>query len=506
MSIDSAQDFSYDPASATLSAPYIAPAYQLNLSSGAGIADESNLTGTQGQVLSSDVDNVGGVLWIDSVSAVSPGSNINVDSTVPSAPVVRFDLPTTDTNVDTGGAIPFKTDGTASNTILTYDTRPAGSGQAFSYNPSTTTMTVGNAKIISIIDYFDSKGIEGQILTSLGNEGMGWSNPNIRSGLAQVTSVGYSNYYIATPPGAITSSNTPVITLLQQPDATPQRWIVYSSPVLAGDGNWYIEVNFDGETTGTTAVISWGILNTTVTPSTALYSLPYAVSYMAVGGGGGGGSNNIAFPGFPGGGGYGGQVIQSTFTVTTGNTYTVTIGGGGSGGSAGTNTSAFFTDALGGLTGNVATIPTYGADGGDGGYDVNAGDSGLVTGNGGDGGAGVLNTFFNDNRYYGGGGGGAGYEGNYGGNYYSTPAKNAGGGVGDGTEAINSGTNGSNGFGGGGGGSRNYPLYSYNGGNGVVIMSIPTANYTSNTTGSPAVTVVGTSTILTFTSNGSYIA
>jgi hypothetical protein len=224
---------------------------------------------------------------------------------------------------------------------------------------------------------------------------------------------------------------------------------------------------------------------------------------MAVGGGGGGGSNNASFPG---GGGAGGQVIQSTFTVTKDNTYTVTIGSGGSGADSGANTSAFFTDALGGLAGNVAMTATYGADGGDGGYDVNAGDSGLITGVGGDGGAGVLNTFFDDNRYYGGGGGGGGYSGNYGGNYNSTPAKDAGGGVGDGSESSGSGTNGSNGFGGGGGGSRDYPLYTYSGGSGVVIMSIPTGSYTGNTTGSPNVAVVGTSTILTFTSNGSYIA
>jgi hypothetical protein len=44
------------------------------------------------------------------------------------------------------------------------------------------------------------------------------------------------------------------------------------------------------------------------------------------------------------------------------------------------------------------------------------------------------------------------------------------------------------------------------GGSGVVILSIPTANYTGTTTGSPTVTVNSTNTILTFTASGSYTA
>jgi hypothetical protein len=44
------------------------------------------------------------------------------------------------------------------------------------------------------------------------------------------------------------------------------------------------------------------------------------------------------------------------------------------------------------------------------------------------------------------------------------------------------------------------------GGSGVVILSVPTANYSGTTTGSPTVTTDGTDTILTFTSSGSYTA
>jgi hypothetical protein len=37
-------------------------------------------------------------------------------------------------------------------------------------------------------------------------------------------------------------------------------------------------------------------------------------------------------------------------------------------------------------------------------------------------------------------------------------------------------------------------------------LSIPTANYSSTTTGSPTVTTSGSNTILTFTTSGTYTA
>jgi hypothetical protein len=40
----------------------------------------------------------------------------------------------------------------------------------------------------------------------------------------------------------------------------------------------------------------------------------------------------------------------------------------------------------------------------------------------------------------------------------------------------------------------------------VVIISVPTANYTGVTTGSPTVTTSGSFKILTFTSSGTYTA
>jgi hypothetical protein len=44
------------------------------------------------------------------------------------------------------------------------------------------------------------------------------------------------------------------------------------------------------------------------------------------------------------------------------------------------------------------------------------------------------------------------------------------------------------------------------GGKGVVILSVPTANYSSTTTGSPTVTTSGSNTILQFNGSGSYTA
>ena len=63
---------------------------------------------------------------------------------------------------------------------------------------------------------------------------------------------------------------------------------------------------------------------------------------------------------------------------------------------------------------------------------------------------------------------------------------------------------------GGGGGGSNYSTTSVtqaSGGSGVVILSVPTANYTGTTTGSPTVTTSGSNTIIKWTSgSGTYTA
>jgi hypothetical protein len=45
-----------------------------------------------------------------------------------------------------------------------------------------------------------------------------------------------------------------------------------------------------------------------------------------------------------------------------------------------------------------------------------------------------------------------------------------------------------------------------NGGSGVVILRMPTANYTGTTSGSPTVSTSGSDTILVYNASGSYTA
>jgi hypothetical protein len=59
---------------------------------------------------------------------------------------------------------------------------------------------------------------------------------------------------------------------------------------------------------------------------------------------------------------------------------------------------------------------------------------------------------------------------------------------------------------GGGGGVSPGTYVGKSGGSGIVVLRIPTANYSGVTTGSPAITTSGLNTIITFTGSGSYTA
>ena len=59
---------------------------------------------------------------------------------------------------------------------------------------------------------------------------------------------------------------------------------------------------------------------------------------------------------------------------------------------------------------------------------------------------------------------------------------------------------------GGGGGAKNSSPNLPTGGSGVIILRLPTADYSSTTTGSPTVTTDGTDTVIKFTGSGSYTA
>jgi len=277
----------------------------------------------------------------------------------------------------------------------------------------------------------------------------------------------------------------------------------------------------------------------------------YAMEYMLVAGGGSGGSGGDR----GGGGGAGGLLTNvggATVNLQVGTTYTITVGQGGasvSGGAVGnagnnsTMTGALFstlTALAGGYGGGSGA--GAGGDGGSGGGAASVGGGGVANPNGGSGtspqgnNGGTGNTV--TDQYGAGGGGGAGavgadgtssnggaggngsansitgsaitYAGGGGGGRQDTGTGGAGGsggggagGGGDGPGVT--GTAGTANTGGGGGGSKS-PA-SGAGGSGVVILSIPDANYSSTTTGSPTVTTgVSGKTIIKFTGSGSYTA
>jgi hypothetical protein len=184
----------------------------------------------------------------------------------------------------------------------------------------------------------------------------------------------------------------------------------------------------------------------------------YTFSYLLVAGGGGGGTGT-------GGGGGGGSGAGDP-----------PLAGSGGAGTSGQ-----------GFSGGNATTFVGGGGGGASAVGGNAGST--VAGSGGNGAANTLTG--SSVTYAGGGGGGA-----------SGSDVDGGGGAGGGGAG---GFNGSTNTGGGGGGFNN-GVGTGAGGSGVIVVSIPTVNYSGTTTGSPTVTISGANTILKFTTSGTYTA
>jgi hypothetical protein len=260
----------------------------------------------------------------------------------------------------------------------------------------------------------------------------------------------------------------------------------------------------------------------------------YSVDFLVVAGGGGGGFSSAG-----GAGGY----RTSTQTVKYGTAITVTVGdggaptangsdssisglglttitsaGGGKGGANNANGSAGGSGGAGGASGVVttggagntpSTSPSQGNNGGNnntgspypsggGGGASAVGQNAPSSTQAGNGGNGTASSITGSSVTYAGGGGGGVYlSGGTGGT-----GGTGGGGNGSGT---NNGSDGTANLGGGGGGG--YNSFSSSGGKGVVILSMPDANYTGTTTGSPTVaTGVSGKTVLTFNGSGSYTA
>jgi hypothetical protein len=269
---------------------------------------------------------------------------------------------------------------------------------------------------------------------------------------------------------------------------------------------------------------------------------PINISYLIVagGGGGGGGKSDAA-----GGGGGAGGYQSSTIGLTPSITYTITVGAGGNAGTTsvlgtnGTNsvisgTGLTTITSIGGGYGAGLDAARNGSSGGSGGGSSDGGILGSGTsgqGNngggsagsgarGGGGGGGASAVGSNGTTSIGGNGGNGSassitgssvtYAGGGGGGAASTYTIGSGG-LGGGGNGSNSGTGlaGTANTGGGGGGGHGGNGTGYNGGaggSGVVILSIPTAKYTGNITGSPTVTTSGSNTILKYTASGTYTA
>lgn len=254
---------------------------------------------------------------------------------------------------------------------------------------------------------------------------------------------------------------------------------------------------------------------------------PYNIEYLVVAGGGGG------YYSGGGGGGYRTNVLGDTsggnssaepaYTVTPGTVYTITVGGGGPGGfqttystgiKGGDSTFGTITSTGGGKASNLWT--NNGFNGGSG------GGSNVISGanTSRSGGTGIAGQGFRGGNASNGagdvtcGGGGAGGPG--GDLYNNSGWKGTAGGAGlvssiDGLSITRSA--------GGVGFSGTFPSQPYgpntgaggvshggNGLSGVVILRMPTSSYSGVYTGSPVITTLGTNTVLTFKSSGTYTA
>ena len=238
-----------------------------------------------------------------------------------------------------------------------------------------------------------------------------------------------------------------------------------------------------------------------------------SVNYLVVAGGGSGGGGQHA--NYGGGGGGAGGLLTGTHSVTSGTSYTVTVGAGGSNtdtneiGADGSN-SVFdsFTATGGGGGGHAATNGRDGGSGGGGGgtssggsgtsgqgnggggsEQYNAGGGGgkggsgssATTTSGGDGGAGydattVFGTSYGVSGFFAGGGGG-GWN-----SYFGTDTPGSGGSGGGGAGGTNNTSNGNNATantgGGGGGGSSGTSSSTHggDGGSGIVLVKYDEIN------------------------------
>jgi hypothetical protein len=407
-------------------------------------------------------------------------------------------------------------------------------------------------------------GTNGQVLTTNGSGVLSFATP--ASGISWQSSVKTSGFTAVAGEGYFcnTTSAGFTVTLPATPTAGQQVAVVdyagtfdTNSLIISPNGN-KIEggtsnLRLTGEREGVLLVYidstqGWLATSGINEGTDALEPVTYSIDFLVIAGGGGGGQDNhVPFRG-AGGGGAGGY-RTSTQTVSQGTVITVTVGDGGAGGGADPNVTGT-SGSNSSISGSGLTTITSAGGGGGGGHALSlqtvgvAGGSGGGAPNGQPGGAGNTPSTSPSQGNAGGNGGGAPYSGSGGGgagavgqneqgstggaggagtasSITGSSVTRAGGGGGNGSTtggaggsggggAGGSGENGSAGSGtantGGGGGGSSATGGSGSGGKGVVILSVPTALYSSTTTGSPTVTTSGSNTILQFNGSGSYTA
>ena len=407
-------------------------------------------------------------------------------------------------------------------------------------------------------------GTNGQVLTTNGSGVLSFATP--ASGIAWQSSVKTSGFTAVAGEGYFcnTTSAGFTVTLPATPTAGQQIAVVdyagtfdTNALVISPNGN-KIEAGTDnltltGEREGVLLVYidstqGWLATSGINEGTDALSPETYSIDFLVIAGGAGGGRRL-------GGGGGAGGYRTSTQSVTPSTVITVTVGDGGAGstsntakggsgsnssisgsglttitsaggGGGGTNNPAAFRDGAsggsggggngdGGGTGGAGNTPStspcqgnnggngplsgpnYGAGGGGGAGAVGANGTSTTGGNGG---AGTASSITGSSVTRAGGGGGGSEGGTAG-----TGSNGGGNGTNSGSTGS-AGTANTGGGGGGGGYSGGTDGPGGDGGKGVVILSVPTAKYSSTTTGSPTVSTSGSNTIMVFNGSGSYTA
>jgi hypothetical protein len=404
-------------------------------------------------------------------------------------------------------------------------------------------------------------GTSGQVLQTNGSGvlsfatvgGLAWQTIITGATLTAVAGRGYwidttSNACTITLPSSATNGDTIILADYARKWGTNKITINSNSLKFQGNTSPNPEYNTNGQSV--TLIYSGatqGWIPTVDDDVTLETPQSYSIDFLVIAGGGAGAA--AASPEGGGGGGAGGYrnsystetsggggSSETSLTLSIGSVYTITIGAGGAGKTGASDVNGkgvdssisgtgitTITSAGGGVgkqsTSDPANIANGGSGGGGGqsaptwaggtgtanqGYNGGANGGGTEYGGGGGGGSGAIGgTSTVGNEGVGGAGlassitgssvtrGVGGNGGN--GNPYGSPA--------NGTDATaNTGNGGKGAY----GAAATYR--GGNGGSGVVILRVPTANYSSTTTGSPTVTTDGSDKVLVFNASGSYTA